>query len=71
MALGNISAMWSPSADDIRVHRLAIIRDGREIDVLAGTKFQVLQREDSLEASVLSGNLTATCRRRACKSATS
>lgn len=60
LALGNISAMWSPSADDIRVHRLAIIRDGREIDVLAGTKFKVLQREDSLEASVLSGNLTAT-----------
>jgi len=60
LPLGNISAMWSPSADDIRIHRLAILRDGREIDVLASNKFKVLQREDSLEASVLSGNLTAT-----------
>ena len=60
LALGNISAMWSPSADDIRIHRLKIIRDGREIDVLAGSKFKVLQREDNLEASVLSGDLTAT-----------
>ncbi len=60
LSLGNISALWSPSADDIRIHGLKIIRDGREIDVLAGAKFKVLQREDSLEASVLSGNLTAT-----------
>lgn len=60
LSIGNLTAVWSPGSDDIRVHKLKIIRDGREIDVLAKTKFKVIQREDELAAAMLYGNLTAT-----------
>jgi tetratricopeptide (TPR) repeat protein/transglutaminase-like putative cysteine protease len=60
LALGNVSAAWSPSTDDMRVHALKIIRDGKVIDVLAGQKFKVIQRENNLERSALDGALTAT-----------
>lgn len=60
LSIGNVSAVWNPSSDDFKVHKLRILRDGREIDVLAKTKFTVLQRENSLEMATLSGDLTAT-----------
>ncbi|WP_164467447.1 DUF3857 domain-containing protein [Caulobacter flavus] len=60
LSIGNVSAVWNPSSDDLKVHKLRILRDGREIDILAKTKFTVLQRENSLEMSTLSGDLTAT-----------
>ena len=60
LAAGNVSALWNPASEDLKVHRLRILRDGREIDILAKTKFTVLQRENSLEMSTLSGDLTAT-----------
>lgn len=60
LAAGNISATWDPAVGDVMVHYLRIFRDGREIDVLSSTKFQVIQREDQLEYSVLNGQLTAT-----------
>jgi len=60
LSIGNVSAVWNPSSDDLKVHRLRILRDGREIDILAKTKFTVLQRENNLEMSTLSGDLTAT-----------
>ncbi len=59
LALGNVMAVWNPSSDEIRVHMLKILRDGREIDVLAKTKFGVIQRENNLEAAMLAGDLTA------------
>jgi hypothetical protein len=60
LAAGAISATWSPSADDIIVHGLKIIRGDQVIDVLATTRFEVIQRENSLESAVLDGQLTAT-----------
>ncbi|RRN65589.1 DUF3857 domain-containing protein [Caulobacter sp. 602-1] len=60
LSIGNLTAVWSPGSDDIRIHRLKIIRDGREIDVLAANRFKVIQREDELAAAMLYGNLTAT-----------
>lgn len=42
------------------VHRVQIIRQGRVINVLKGTRFQIIQREGSLEQSILTGVLTAT-----------
>jgi tetratricopeptide (TPR) repeat protein len=59
LGLGNIVASWNPARDDIRIHGLKLIRDGREIDVLARNKFKVIQRENNLEHAVLDGELTA------------
>ncbi|MDF7773970.1 DUF3857 domain-containing transglutaminase family protein [Sphingomonas sp. AOB5] len=57
---GNIKVVWNPDGGDATVHYLRIIRDGRVIDVLKQTRFRVLQREEALEQSMLSGLLTAT-----------
>jgi TonB family protein len=60
LAVGNITLSWNPAAGEIRVHQLRIIRDGKPIDVLAETRFRVIQREENLEQASLSGELTAT-----------
>jgi TonB family protein len=60
LTLGNIALAWSPSTDDVFIHELKIIRGDQVIDVLKTNKFQIIQRENSLEYSVLDGNLTAT-----------
>jgi len=60
LAAGNIALNWSPDAGDATVHHLRILRDGKTIDVLESTKFEVLRREGYLENAVLNGNLTAT-----------
>lgn len=60
LALGNVNAAWNPNSDNFHVHQLRIIRNGRQINVLAGTKFKVIQREGNLEQSLLDGTLTAT-----------
>ena len=60
LAAGNITVAWSPTSEELTVHRLTIIRDGKTIDVLAAQKFAVLQRENNLEQAMLDGNLTAT-----------
>lgn len=60
LAVGNIAVTWSPASEEMIVHRLAIIRDGKSIDVLAAQKFAVIQRENDLEQSMLYGDLTAT-----------
>ena len=57
---GNITIDWDPSAGNATVHYLRIIREGQVIDVLKTTQFRVLQREEALEQSMLSGVLTAT-----------
>ncbi|MDR3508826.1 MAG: DUF3857 domain-containing protein [Caulobacteraceae bacterium] len=60
LSAGNIVATWSPSSDDITIHGLKIIRAGQVTDVLAKTRFQIIQREDNLDAAMLDGGLTAT-----------
>lgn len=60
LSLGNISAAWNPSSDNLTVHRLTIIRDGQVINVLSSTKFQIIQRENNLDYAMLDGQLTAT-----------
>jgi hypothetical protein len=45
LAAGNITLTWNPAAGEARVHALRIIRAGVPIDVLATTRFRVIQRE--------------------------
>lgn len=60
LAAGNITATWNPATDDLVVHRLNIIRGGLVIDVLASTRFRVIERENNLDYATLDGDLTAT-----------
>lgn len=60
LGAGNLVVSWSPTTDEVVVHRLSILREGRTIDVLATQKFAIIQRENNLEQSALDGNLTAT-----------
>lgn len=58
---GTIEASWSPDEGDLIIHRVAIVRDGKEIDVLKqGAHFDVLRREQQLEMRTINGLLTAT-----------
>jgi tetratricopeptide (TPR) repeat protein len=59
LSLGDISGTWNPATDDLTVHSLKLIRDGRVTDVLARSKFKVIQRENNLELAMLDGELTA------------
>jgi hypothetical protein len=59
LQLGNIALSWKPSSGSATVHSVAIHRDGKAIDVLKTAKFEVLRREDQLEAAMLSGMATA------------
>ncbi len=57
----NITLAWSPDKGDLVIHKLAIVRDGVEIDALAaGQRFTVLRREQQLEQREISGVLSAT-----------
>jgi tetratricopeptide (TPR) repeat protein len=59
--LGTLKLSWLPDKGDLKVHRLAIVRDGQTIDLLAqGTRYDVLRREQELEKRSLDGQLTAT-----------
>ena len=60
LGLGNIQGAWNPGSDDLVVHELKVLRGKQVIDVLAKHKFEVIQRENNLENSVLNGQLTAT-----------
>ncbi|WP_161595951.1 DUF3857 domain-containing protein [Flavisphingopyxis soli] len=58
---GNLSESWNPENGDFTVHRVAILRGGQVIDLVAdGQKFTVLRREANLEKLSLDGVLTAT-----------
>jgi tetratricopeptide (TPR) repeat protein len=60
-ALATLSYPWNPDTETLTFHRLAILRDGRTIDLLAGGKaVTVLRRETNLEQAMLDGELTAT-----------
>ncbi len=57
----NITVAWAPDKGDLIIHQLVILRDGAEIDALAGGQtFTVLRREQSLEQRELTGILSAT-----------
>ncbi len=57
---GNVALQWRPDKDRVEVHKLAIVRGGKEIDVLAsGQRFTTIQREQNLEMAMFDGRLTA------------
>lgn len=61
MAQNTVSIGWLPDKGDLTVHRLEIYRDGATIDLLGnGAEFDVIRREQGLEARLLDGELTAT-----------
>jgi transglutaminase-like putative cysteine protease len=62
LQLGNISIAWNPRAGAPIVHEIKVFRDGQVTDVLKGSSFEVLRREDQLEAARLDGILTAVLR---------
>ena len=62
LQLGNISLAWNPAAGAPVVHMIRIHRDGEAIDVLQKASFEILRREDQLEAAMLDGVLTAVLR---------
>lgn len=62
LELGNLSVAWNPAAGAPTVHTIRIHRDGEAIDVLDGASFEILRRENQLEAATLDGILTAILR---------
>ncbi len=62
LQLGNLGIAWNPAAGAPTVHMIRIHRDGAETDVLETAKFEILRREDQLEAASLDGILTAVLR---------
>ena len=62
LQLGNISIAWNPVAGAPIVHEIKVHRDGEVIDVLKDSTFEILRREDQLEAARLDGTLTAVLR---------
>jgi hypothetical protein len=62
LQLGNLSIAWNPAAGAPVVHVIKIYRDREVIDVLRDASFEILRREDQLEAARLDGNLTAVLR---------
>lgn len=62
LQLGNISIAWNPGAGAPIVHDIKVFRDGQVVDVLKGATFEILRREDQLEAAKLDGTLTAVLR---------
>lgn len=62
LEIGNIAIGWNPAAGEAKVHKVVIHRRGQVIDVLAKTSFEILRREDQLEAAMLDGMLTAVLR---------
>lgn len=62
LQLGNISISWNPMAGTPIVHEIKLFRDGQVIDVLKDSSFEILRREDRLEAARLDGTLMAVLR---------
>ncbi|MBO9698014.1 MAG: DUF3857 domain-containing protein [Sphingopyxis sp.] len=62
LQVGNISTAWNPASGPPVVHFVRVHRGDETIDVLAKTSFEVLRREDQLEAAKLDGILTAVLR---------
>ncbi len=62
LQLGNVAISWNPAAGSPIVHAARIHRNGESLDVLADNDFEILRREDQLEAAMLDGMLTAILR---------
>jgi len=62
LQLGNIAIAWNPDVGAPIVHGITLYRDGETIDVLKTASFEILRREDQLEAAKLDGRLTAVLR---------
>jgi hypothetical protein len=62
LQLGNLSIAWNPQAGVPIVHAIKVHRDGQVIDALKAGTFEILRREDQLEAASLDGVLTAILR---------
>lgn len=62
LQFGNISIAWNPVSGPPVVHQINVHRDGATIDVLKNASFEILRREDQLEAAMLDGVLTAILR---------
>jgi transglutaminase-like putative cysteine protease len=62
LQLGNIAVTWNPAWGTPTVHTIKIYRGDEVIDVLQNAQFEVIRREDQLEASVITGLLTAILR---------
>jgi transglutaminase-like putative cysteine protease len=60
--LGNLSIAWNPAAGAPVVHVIKIYRGSEVTDVLQTASFEILRREDQLEAARLDGTLTAVLR---------
>ncbi len=59
---GNISTTWNPASGPPVVHMVKVHRGDTTIDVLEKASFEILRREDQLEAAKLDGILTAILR---------
>lgn len=59
LSFGKMSLEWNPASGSATVHTARLIRNGQIVDLLKTNRFQVLQREDGLEESMLDGMLTA------------
>lgn len=59
LPMGNLAIAWNPANGPTTVHAIRVYRDGQVIDVLEKAKFEILRREDQLEAAMLDGMLTA------------
>jgi len=62
LQLGNISTAWNPASGPPIVHMVKVHRGDTTIDVLEKASFEILRREDQLEAAMLDGVLTAVLR---------
>ncbi len=54
-----VSIDFDPTCQDLTVHTVAILRDGKTIDALGAQKFQIIQRESQLDRQVYDGTRTA------------
>ncbi len=62
LQLGNLAISWNPAGGSATVHVVRVHRDGATIEALDNAQFEILRREDQLEAASLTGILTATMR---------
>lgn len=62
LEIGNISIAWNPAAGFPIIHNIKVYRGEQVIDILKTSSFEVLRREDQLEAARLDGTLTAVLR---------
>lgn len=62
LQLGNLAINWNPASGHPTVHTIKIYRGDQVIDVLDKASFEILRREDQLEAATLTGQLTAVLR---------